>query len=485
MHAIRNITLLFAAAVLALAVSPHSALAAHSELPLVFIVVGFDGGDGGQAVPYDNDLDWHEALFGGGDSLSSYYLDMSKGAFTFAPCAETSAYGEAGNTNAADAANDGIVHVTLHGEHGSWGLAAQDRQVAHELAEALVQVFDAAADSIDFSAYDADGDGLISETELAVCVCIAGYDASAFENPASDEHPCTWPHAGLLSEELRSSQHRQKALPSNYIAIAEYLWYDYAPDVPAQQEPLGIVYHELGHFLGLPDLYAVTTTEGPWEAYEVGGLSLMAAGAWQFQYDQADEAVFTPSALDAWSRYVLGWADPIVIAHSGDYPVSSQLSDAGYSQLVIPTEDPNEYYLVENRQPEGHDEALTADYDMGDGIVIWHVDNAMFEQYYLSNTMNDADHRPGVMVEFTPDGALSLYDEADDSPETRTGAGITVYAVSEPGRDMTVHVEMDDAAGRRNAAHLVYDAPLAYLDRQRTPARALSHILQVGLAIAS
>ena len=71
---------------------------AQKSLPLVTIVVGFDG------LPYENGFDWHEALFSGSKSLAAYYTDMSFGKFTFVPAPETSAFGVGDNANTADSA---------------------------------------------------------------------------------------------------------------------------------------------------------------------------------------------------------------------------------------------------------------------------------------------------------------------------------------------------------------------------------------------
>ena len=86
----------------------------QKTLPLLIVVVGFEG------TPYSQDLDWNDIIFKNKYSLSSYYSDMSLGQFTFTPANETSVYGEGGNVNAFDTANDGVVHVTLGSAHGDW-----------------------------------------------------------------------------------------------------------------------------------------------------------------------------------------------------------------------------------------------------------------------------------------------------------------------------------------------------------------------------
>ncbi len=440
--------------------TPTALAAEVHEIPLVMVVVGFDGGpDQAAGVPYDNDFNWSASLFGEGESPASYYRDMSASSFAFSPVAETSAYGIDGNTNIPDRENDGIVHITLHRPHGAWGPVNVDSASTEDFGQFVMEALKAAGAYVDFARYDTNGDSEIAENELAVCIGVAGYEGAVVEDYRRTDIPLTWSHAGYLSN-IKLDRSINGLHFNTYIAIAERYWDEEGPIESATQEPLGTLYHELGHAIGLPDLYAVRTTEGPWESFVVGTLSLMDSGGWQYADDGAGMRNI-PTALDAWSRYVLGWTTPTIVVHSGDYQVASQLSQGGYSQLIIPTSDPDQYFLIENRQPEGHDIGLSEEYDGTAGLVIWHIDNIMFRRYYDANLLNDANHHPGVVPENLNGEAeleLTLYNRADDTPEARALAGVTVRVTSGPSRDMVVHVEMDDAAAARNALHLLDDS---------------------------
>jgi len=60
---------------------------------------------------------------------------------------------------------------------------------------------------------------------------------------------------------------------------------------------VGVDSHEFGHLLGLPDLYDYSGNSNG-----VGFYSLMGAGSWG-----SKGAI--PVHMDAWSKYVLGFAD--------------------------------------------------------------------------------------------------------------------------------------------------------------------------------
>lgn len=443
------------------------------------IVVEFDDGAGSPTL-YDDNYDWSSTIFDGNGSLAGYYSEMSSGAFTFSPARESSAAGKAGNHNAADRTDDGVVHVTLPEAHQAWGTVNIDTSMARDFGKVMLRAIDASRSFVDYESYDANEDGVLDPDELTICLCLAGYDASALVDFSRSDIPLVWPHTGYLATATASAD--EAVTPSSYIALAERIWYDDGPIENAAQEPLGVLYHELGHSLGLPDLYPLNENpeNATWGAYAVDALSLMDAGGWA----QTSGGDNDPMALDAWSRYVLGWEMPQVATHSGDYVVRSQLSTGGYQSLLIPTSDPNEYFIVENRQPEGADEALSNEYATGNpngGLVIWHIDKTTFHQYSMANTINNTTHHPAVMenyFEMLPDGSgyavawdqtlpnadepffdsascarnygdaqaevtLPLYndDPNNEGPAGRLDSGITLQFPAESSREMIVHVE--------------------------------------------
>ena len=73
-------------------------------------------------MPSCDDYNWNKQFFKGEYSTKAFWSDTSNGHFTFELATETNTSGTNNNTNAADAANDGIVHVTLDRTHSNWEL---------------------------------------------------------------------------------------------------------------------------------------------------------------------------------------------------------------------------------------------------------------------------------------------------------------------------------------------------------------------------
>ncbi len=356
----------------------------NKSIPLITIVIGFSN------VPYEDGFNWAEKIYEGPKSLAAYYTDMSLGKFTFTPAPETSAYGMGDNTNEADAPDDGVVHVKLSSEHKDW--ANEDEYPA--LALAIIDALTAADPYVDFASFDADRDGMISTNELAVGYVFAGYEGAASYTYPMGVEKYLWAHAWSVSEIIRyydcdfSVPAPDGTVVDAYISIAEQM-------DETTPEPISVLAHELGHYLGLPDLYDTANYSSPkWNKYSVSDYSVMADGSWGIDPDGG----YIPYSMDVWSRFALGWCDPVVADSDGDYEVTAQSYTEGdaYSAVYIPTQREGEYYLLENRQFVKWDAGLGRSHDTG-GVILWHIDDDVFEKYNKGNEVNNTYHRPAVM----------------------------------------------------------------------------------------
>ena len=361
-----------------------------AETPLLVLVLEFNN------MKYQDNYDWGNSIFQGQYSLAQYYKDMSFNQFSFVPAKETSAYNVDGNHNTKDKANDGVVHITLNVNHGNWDLD-DDNEVAKWIKYLADGVKKADA-YVDFSTFDKNNDGEITTDEMALAVVVAGYEAAADGSLSQGANYYLWSHAwNIYSGWYYYYQNQydwEDFLPcpdgvyvDSYIAIAEQLQKN-------RQEPISVLAHELGHYLGLPDLYDTDYGNGTWSTYDVSDLSVMCSGSWGWNNILND---YMPVAFDAWSRCSLGWVVPETVRYGKHYVISDK--GDGYNVLRVETGVEGDYYLLENREISGWDQGLNSyqNYASNGGLVCWHIDDAIYDQYSGSNSVNNSGHRPGVM----------------------------------------------------------------------------------------
>jgi immune inhibitor A len=136
---------------------------------------------------------------------------------------------------------------------------------------------------------------------------------------------------------------------------------------------IGVICHENGHFLGLPDLY-----DYDYDSQGVGRFCLMAGGSWG-----GDDGT-SPVHMSAWCKAYLHWVTPTLLSPGGMYSVPAvEMNPTLYKFRWSSSS--NEYILIENRQGWGFDTDLPGTIR---GILIWHVD----ETRLWNGNNDDQDH---------------------------------------------------------------------------------------------
>lgn len=227
--------------------------------------------------------------------------------------------------------------------------SGQGTDIRPELA-----LFDACvilADQVDFSIYDADGDGFVDMTLFYY----AGY--SEAEGASTNT---IWPHQYTVqassSDEARNTRFNGKRL-GNYFCTAEL-----KGTKGTKQCGIGPTCHEFSHSLGLPDFYD-TDYEKNGECMGLTSFSLMDGGCYLNESR-------TPPYLNAEERVMLGWMaeEEVLDLTSGTVSFPAIQNNVAYISYCSVE---GEYYLYECRDASGWDAYLP------EGMLIYHADKSM------------------------------------------------------------------------------------------------------------
>jgi len=152
----------------------------------------------------------------------------------------------------------------------------------------------------------------------------------------------------------------------------------------AQIMALGTAAHELGHGLGLPDLYDVSgATEG------VGEWSLMGSGNYR--------SLTSPAHFDAWSLLRMGWVMARELSAAAIYAVGQvQAADTVFVIRPLGTNPNNEYFLLENKQARQSDTSNMRT-KLG-GLLVWHIDSTKTNATTISLNQVNAGAIHGVAL---------------------------------------------------------------------------------------
>lgn len=143
-----------------------------------------------------------------------------------------------------------------------------------------------------------------------------------------------------------------------------------------QPSGIGTMCHEVSHALGLPDEYDTNYT-----ALGMSYWSLMDSG------NYCDNGK-TPCGLTAYERDLLGWR-PLTVLERSTTVRLRPLEAGGVGYKVVNEANPDEYYVLENRQHVGWDNGLVK---LGHGMLVVHVDYD--ETAWKNNMLNtNATHQ--------------------------------------------------------------------------------------------
>lgn len=317
-------------------------------------------------------------------NVRDYYAEASYGAVTLLPAEETH-----GQSNPLW--SDGVIGwLRLNKNHPNPGSSAVS---ASGIAlDAII----AAAPYIDYASYDANGDGAVAPSELAIVIIAAGYEASTVASGANYE-PGVWAH---VSPTVVNAD-------GVYIVGVAIMGEIHHDDTDGDhQATLGTVVHELGHLVfGLPDLY-----DRDGSSSGIGGFCVMSGGAWGRDILSDTYLGETPVLPSAWVQHKLQW----VSAQAGGYIVSAGRESApgstpkvGIANINVGTGgavlcSADEYFLMQYRRNVGYDRGLNEFLDplFGNfqaGVAIFHVDETRNHNDW-SRRLVDVEEADGTVM---------------------------------------------------------------------------------------
>lgn len=215
-------------------------------------------------------------------------------------------------------------------------------------AEMVIEAVKLVDPQVNFADYDWDDDGEVDQ----VYVVYAGKG----EADGGDENTI-WPHEWNLYSawwygDGKGSQKLDGVKIDTYACGSEL-------NGEGNIAGIGTMCHEFSHCLGFPDFY---------DTSDNGGQGM-------FMWDLMDYGPYNgngycPAGYTSYERWMAGWKDPIELVNSQDISNMEALQDYGSKTYIIYNDgDPNEYFLLENRQKKRWDADLP-----GAGLLILHVD---------------------------------------------------------------------------------------------------------------
>ena len=229
----------------------------------------------------------------------------------------------------------------------------------------MLAAIDAADSLVNFKDYDRDNNGQVD----MVYFLYAGIGAHIDGN----DQRLLWPHASFITNPDGGYNWRVR---KDGVTMGRYACSTELTGSATSNflDGIGVICHEFGHVLGLPDLYD-TDYEDNGQTAHPADWSIMAGGGYLNNGR-------TPCGYTLYERASLGFAVPQVFPSEGDYtlqPIGT--SNTGY-KLITPVR--NEFFLIENRQNTSKWDS----YLPGHGMLVFRVDSTS-TSVWTSNVLNN------------------------------------------------------------------------------------------------
>lgn len=226
--------------------------------------------------------------------------------------------------------------------------------------ELCIEAIRSLPSGIDYSKYDNDGNGIVDN----VHIIFAGHGEEA----------------GGVSDAIWSHESPRNISLENEVGCS-FEGYSCSPELSGNRGAnitnIGVICHELGHALGAMDYYDTNYGTGG-EYIGTGNWDIMASGSWN------DDGRTPPNFNPYVRSCIFGW-NALVTLSEGKEIIMPRMERGNFKETVVyklETEEPGDYFLLENRQKFEFDAALP-----GQGLMIYHV-HPDIDRRRSDNTIN-------------------------------------------------------------------------------------------------
>jgi immune inhibitor A len=235
---------------------------------------------------------------------------------------------------------------------------------------------------------------------------------------------------------------------------------------------VGVFAHELGHDLGLPDLYDVVGSGGE---SDVEFWAVMNTGSHSGPIFQA-----IPSNMSLWSKWVLGWADPVII-DTADQPRTIKIGQTSnppfgsadgvrinlpdqVATLSVPHSGENMWW--------SNNDANWADYRLGQDFDLTGASAPILFTFWTDYTIEE--YWDYAFVEVSEDGGTTWVQLPDEDGITTSFdpngrlvdyGGLQNGITGDSGGWIQMHFSLDDYAGQSIKLRLRYATDAGFLER--------------------
>lgn len=224
--------------------------------------------------------------------------------------------------------------------------------------------------NVDWDKYDNNSNGDIDMVYFVY--------AGLGENSSNDENTI-WPKESTFPVKAAGKTFATSAACNELMPSK---WNDDQTQILATKpDGIGVFIHELSHALGLPDFYDTNNI-----AFGMDYWSIM-------DYGEYGGNGYYPCNYTAYERDFMGWRPLVTLEDPCTLRIPC-FAEGGTGYKVINKSNPDEYYILENRQAKGWDERICR---RGHGLQVTHVDYNKYR--WENNTVNtDPQHQRMTII---------------------------------------------------------------------------------------